>query len=191
MATITRIGFGQVEPNHMSYKRTGQIYAQYPAAADIEILENGQFLKYDGVKNEANTTTKVGEWLMVYNEIKLYDEREQMYRDFAMIKTNFTPGSNVTHEGWGPYAGQMTPRLVKLNVGDIFTTNTLVKGNTSNKAVIEDDTTDYNVGDFLTINENGFLQKADEGEFQIIASFGGRTTTLPDGQLAVKVQKIK
>ena len=34
-------GYGQVEPNHLSAQRTGQIYAQLPAAADIDILENG------------------------------------------------------------------------------------------------------------------------------------------------------
>ena len=30
--TIKRIGFGQVEPNHLSMQRTGQIHAQLPAA---------------------------------------------------------------------------------------------------------------------------------------------------------------
>ena len=47
MATIKRIGFGQVEPNHLSAQRTAQIYAQLPAhtktaektADTIEILE--------------------------------------------------------------------------------------------------------------------------------------------------------
>ena len=47
MATISRIGFGQVEPNHLSAQRTAQIYAQLPAKSDITILENGQFVKYD------------------------------------------------------------------------------------------------------------------------------------------------
>ena len=41
MATISRIGFGQVEPNHLSAQRTAQIYAQLPAKSDINILENG------------------------------------------------------------------------------------------------------------------------------------------------------
>lgn len=41
MATIKRIGFGQVEPNHLSAQRTGQIYAQLPAANTITQLENG------------------------------------------------------------------------------------------------------------------------------------------------------
>ena len=40
-------GYGQVEPNHLSAQRTGQIYAQLPARADIGLLENGQFVKYN------------------------------------------------------------------------------------------------------------------------------------------------
>ena len=34
-------GYGQVEPNHLSAQRTGQIYAQLPANPDILILEQG------------------------------------------------------------------------------------------------------------------------------------------------------
>ena len=30
-------GYGQVEPNHLSAQRTGQIYAQLPAKADIAL----------------------------------------------------------------------------------------------------------------------------------------------------------
>ena len=63
---------------------------------------------------------------MVYNEIKLYDEREQMYKDYAMVKSAFTPGSTtIKHNGLGAFAGQMVPRVVKTNVGDIMITNTL------------------------------------------------------------------
>ena len=40
-ATYVTRGYGQVEPNHLSAQRTGQIYAQLPAAADIDVLENG------------------------------------------------------------------------------------------------------------------------------------------------------
>ena len=71
MATIGRIGFGQVEPNHLSAQRTAQIYAQLPAAADIAILENGQFVKYDYANGEVNFTG-AGEWMLVLNEIKIY-----------------------------------------------------------------------------------------------------------------------
>jgi hypothetical protein len=80
-------GYGQVEPNHLSAQRTGQIYAQLPAKADIAMLQNGQFVKYDysaGVVDFEGA----GEWMLVYNEVKVY--RDFQYdADFAMINTNY------------------------------------------------------------------------------------------------------
>lgn len=209
MAKIKRQGFGQVEPNHLSAQKTGQIWAQYPAADEIKILENGQFVKYDG----AATTKKgtfgevnfdgAGEWMMVFNEVKLYDDMwRESYKDFAMIKENYTPGTYapitspgvageaemIEHYGMPVLEGQMVPRVIKINVGDIWTTNTLVKGNTSGKAIIElDDEEKFAKGKYLQINATGFLEPAAEtGDFQIIDLY-----TLADGQPAVKVMKIK
>lgn len=90
-------GYGQVEPNHLSAQRTGQIYAQLPANPDIEILEQGQFVKYDYAANdngigEVNFSGK-GEWMLVYNEIKLYrdhlDGTKQWDCEFAMLKDDY------------------------------------------------------------------------------------------------------
>ena len=81
-------GYGQVEPNHLSAQRNGQIYAQLPAAADIEVLEQGQFVKYD-YANEVVNFTGPGEWMMVFNEIKLYRDPMQMDCEFAMVKGNY------------------------------------------------------------------------------------------------------
>ena len=90
-------GYGQVEPNHLSAQRTGQIYAQLPADPAIEILEQGQFVKYDYAANDngiglVNFTGK-GEWMLVYNEIKLYREHpdgsKQWDCEFAMLKDDF------------------------------------------------------------------------------------------------------
>ena len=86
-ASYVQYGYGQVEPNHLSAQRTGQIYAQLPAAADIDVLENGQFVKYD-YANEAVNFTGAGEWMLVYNEIKLYREH-QLDCEFAMVKDNY------------------------------------------------------------------------------------------------------
>ena len=44
-ASFVEYGYGQVEPNHLSAQRTSQVYGQLPAAADIEVLEQGQFVK--------------------------------------------------------------------------------------------------------------------------------------------------
>ena len=80
-------GYGQVEPNHLSAQATKEVYAQPPAKADIDILENGQFVKYnyaDGVVDFEGP----GEWLLVFNEIKLYRDH-QVDAEFAMLKDNY------------------------------------------------------------------------------------------------------
>ena len=84
---VTR-GWGQVEPNHMSAQRTGQIYAQLPADANINVLENGQFVKYDYAAGVCDFTG-AGEWMLVYNEVKVYRDG-QSDADFAMIKDNYS-----------------------------------------------------------------------------------------------------
>lgn len=80
-------GFGQVEPNHLSAQRTAQVYAQLPAAATINVLEQGQFVKYDYAKGVVDFEGP-GEWMLVFNEIKLYRDN-QMDCEFAMIKDNY------------------------------------------------------------------------------------------------------
>lgn len=188
MALIERIGFGQVEPNHLSAQRTSQIYAQLPAAADIEILENGQFVKYDYVNKECNFSG-AGEWMMVFNEIKLYDDWRETYKDYAMQKDHFTPGSaDITHNGLGPFEGQMVPRVIKTNNGDIYTTNCVGEGNVSGKAKYAG--IELEEGDIVgpTEDSNGFLVKdGDEGlQFQVVKVY-----TMADGQPAVKLMRIK
>lgn len=86
-AGYVEYGYGQVEPNHLSAQRTAQIYAQLPAAKDIAVLEQGQFVKYDYEKGLVNFEGK-GEWMMVYNEIKLYREHQNDC-EFAMIADNY------------------------------------------------------------------------------------------------------
>ena len=190
---MKRVGFGQVEANHLSAQRTGQIYAQLPAKNDINLLENGQFVKYnyaDGVVDFEGE----GEWMLVLNEVKLYDAPwRESYKDFAMIKDNYTPGSDsITHDGLGPFKGQMVPRLFKTNIGDIFTTNCLEKANTSGKAEVT--LTDLVVGDIVAPTKtNGYLKKSDSGtttddtvmKWQVV-----KLTTMPDGQAAVKLMRI-
>lgn len=162
MAKITRIGYGQVEPNHLSAQRTSQIYAQLPANKDIEILENGMFAKYDYAKNEVNFTGE-GEFMLVLNEVKLYDTNRETYKDFAMKKENYLNG-------------EMVPRLFKTNVGDIYTTNMI------------DSSIEVDVETKLTPNENGILSTYTDEEmiWKVVKVY-----TMADGQPAVKVQRIK
>lgn len=188
--TIKRTGFGQVEPNHLSAQRTSQIYAQLPADSAIEILENGQYVKYDYANNVCNFAGE-GEWMMVFNEVKLYDAGwRETYKDYAMKKEDFTEGGDITHNGVGPFPGQMTPRVIKTNVGDIYTTNAIGGPNTDGKkeyAGIE-----VSVGDLLKVDAaTGFLvtggdKSADDMVWQVVKEY-----TMADGQPAVKIMRIK
>lgn len=164
MAKITRIGYGQVEPNHLSAQRTGQIYAQLPCDEKIEILENGQFVKYDYPAGKVDLTGK-GEWMLVFNEIKLYDDRKQMYRDFAMKKDECVNG-------------EIVPRVFKTNIGDIYTTNMV------------DSDADIEEGALLKVGTNGILTAGgslnDDMCWEVAKIY-----TLADGQDAIKIMRVK
>ena len=168
---MKRLGFGQVEPNHLSAQRTGQIYAQLPAAEAIKVLENGEFVKYDYANNEVNKTG-AGEWMLVFNEVKLY-ENYQTYKDFAQKVTDSSDG-------------KIYPRVFKTNVGDIYTTNMLEKASIDGKTEI-DDLTDLEVGDTLGINDNGYLEKDANSDIKFKVA---KVYTMADGQEAVKIQRI-
>ena len=228
-AAYVEYGFGQVEPNHLSAQRTAQVYAQLPAAADIAVLEQGQFVKYDYANEEVNFTG-AGEWMLVYNEIKLYREH-QLDCEFAMIKDNYqarvyspfdyqNPGKeyqarflngvaadenglfgaeDVTaapdmyelHYNEDPFkkvgnyterkmpeGKTMVPRVLKTNVGDIFTTNTI------NETVLA-------ARDVLAVGANGILSKTPvEGVSGDMRWQVARVYTMPDGQKGVKIVRI-
>lgn len=163
MALLTKKGYGQVEPNHLSAQRTAQIYAQLPVAAAIDALENGQFVKYDYANGEVNLTGE-GEWMLVFNEIKLYDPRHTD-KDFAMMKDNYTDKV-------------MTPRVFKTNVGDVFTTNLV-------------DITDKVAGTKLTVGANGILTETADVTGADMVWQVAKVYTMPDGQEGLKVQRIK
>ena len=213
MALIKRIGYGQVEPNHLSAQRTGQIYAQLPAVDTIEVLENGQFAKYnyaDGVVDFAGE----GEWMLVFNEVKVYRDYQRDC-DFAMVKGNYEarvyspitgkvtdneasvdwtsavaaadpyeidstadPMQGKIFEGPAMMPGKstMVPRLLKTNIGDIFTTNTIAKAEVA-------------LGDVLAPGADGYLADAGEGatgmKWQVVKVY-----TMPDGQKGAKIMRI-
>jgi len=171
---ISRKGFGQVEPNHLSAQTNGQIYAQLPAATSFNILENGMFLKYDYPNRECNLSGK-GEWMLVMNEIKLYDERKQGLKDYAMKKADFM-------------GGELVPRLLRTEIGDIYTTNTF-GANTSESSTVSGLSLD--VGDLLKVNAGtGYFQAATTADTEFVWQVA-KVYTMPDGQPGVKIQRIK
>ena len=166
MALLVKQGFGQLEPNHLSAQRNGQIYAQLPCDSSIEVLQNAQFVKYDYAKGKVGYTGE-GEWMLVYNEVKLYDPRHS-YKDFALQKKNCV-------------GGEMVPRVMKTMVGDIFTTN-LVDAKEKDSTLA--------VGDKLVVGEStGILEYSAAPGAGMVWQVA-KVYTMADGQPAVKIQRI-
>ena len=165
MALLVKQGFGQLEPNHLSAQRNGQIYAQLPCDTSIEVLQNAQFVKYDYANGKVNYTG-AGEWMLVYNEVKLYDPRHS-YKDFALQKKNCV-------------GGEMVPRVMKTMVGDIFTTN-LVD--------LKDKGDAFEVGDKLVVGTTGILEYSAAPGAGMVWQVA-KVYTMADGQPAVKIQRI-
>lgn len=153
-----------VEPNHLGAPRDGRVYAQLPAAEEIDVLTNGTFVKYDYAAGEVNFTGD-GAWMMVFNEEKLYDERKQSHADYAMKREECVRDI-------------MVPRVLGMVVGDIFTTNNVADGT-------------YNVGDLLTPGSDGILAAGGAIEAGKFAVKVVKETTMPDGKTpGIKVQVV-
>ena len=198
MADIKRKGYGQVEPNHLSGIVEGRIYAQLPAATvtttttgegasatttttvtAIAQLEQGQFAKYDYAAGVVNFSGD-GEFMLVYNEEKLYDERKQTHKDFVYKASDFTDGMAY-------------PRLIGTEVGDIITTNTIATANTSNEAKVTIGTeATLVVGAYLAPSTStGFLTVANSKPNSGMVWKIVKVSTMPDGQPGFKIQRIQ
>ena len=213
MAKLSTLGFvtngyGQVEPNHLSAQRTGQIYAQLPAASDIELLENGQFVKYDYATGTVNFEG-AGEWMLVFNEIKTYyDYEPDCY--FAMKKANYNArvyspvdadslktgksrnydfaAAGLALDGTNDpftvatYTGAKNMPEGTTMVPRVFKTNV---GDIFTTNTVKDET--LVVTDVLGIDTDGYLKKDAESEmkWQVVKVY-----TMPDGQKGVKIMRI-
>lgn len=215
-ATFVTRGYGQVEPNHLSAPQNGQVYAQLPAAADIDMLENGQFVKYNYAKGvcDFGTEETAGAWMMVFNEVKIYRDREGD-ADFAMIKTNYNArvysplgqetsalqtvldftGEAVREGTTDPFKREMetfvypklmpegtkmVPRVLRISIGDIWTTNTIMAEAGS-----------LSVGDTLKIGADGYLTAGSGAGGDMDPTFAVvKVYTMPDLQPGVKVQRV-
>ena len=218
MPVFTRKGYGQVEPNQLSAQKTGQIYASLPLDKKVEVLQNGEFMYYDyanGMIDAGKTAgisgavvTTVGEPMLVFNEIKLYEPFwRTSYKDFAMIRVgdnyvttdlavngpvegqygdgSLTEGiaANPAHPDYPYRMDGIAPRLFKTNVGDIYTTNMVKTG------------VEYAVGDKLVPVKNASTEtmqlernnSASDGMiWQVVKVY-----TMPDGQPGLKLQRVQ
>ena len=177
-ATFVKLGYGQLEPNHLSARRNGKIYAQLPADKSIEVLENGQFVKYDYANGVVNFTGE-GPWMLVFNEPKVYESR-QTNADFAMKREDYVAYVYNAANDAMPEGTVMVPRVMNTDRGDIYTTN----------MVGEESLT---VGDKLAPNPNakGILDKASGATATECVWQVAKVYTMPDGQPGVKLIRIK
>ena len=203
MAAFTRNGYGQVEPNQLSAQKTGQIYASLPLAAEVKVLQNGEFMYYDYKTKTVTADATVGEPMLVFNEIKLYEPFwRTSYKDFAMIRVgdNYVTSKletdrygsgaenkgatiNPAHTEYGYRMDGIAPRLFKTNIGDIYTTNMVKTG------------VEYIVGDLLKPVKNEdthtlVLEKASGDETGMLWQVG-KVYTMPDGQPGLKIQRVQ
>ena len=186
-ASYVEYGFGQVEPNHLSAQRTGQIYAQLPANPNIEVLEQGQFVKYDYAANgngigEVNFTG-AGEWMMVYNEIKLYrdhfDGTKQWDCEFAMIKDDYQARIYSPYDYEAPEIeyhnglylnGKDSDGKTSMTVSRVFTLN-------PDKTTVDINGERYDVVDGTEANEGKKVVKYNNAEYVVDET--GTTASIP------------
>ena len=201
MANFTRNGYGQVEPNQLSAQKTGQIYASLPLDSSVNVLQNGEFMFYDYKTGTVTADATVGEPMLVFNEIKLYEPYWQTsYKDFAMIRVgdNYVTSRKATeaygdgstnvgapdanHTEYGYRMDGIAPRLLKTNVGDIYTTNMVKTG------------VEYNVGDLLTpvkdATSNTLVLETAAGSEKMLWQVA-KVYTMPDGQPGLKLQRVQ
>ena len=175
-AKFVKLGYGQIEANHLSARRNGKIYAQLPADKTIEVLENGQFVKYDYANGVVNFTGE-GPWMLVFNEPKVYEDR-QTNADFAMKREDYVAYVYNAANDAMPEGTVMVPRVMNTDRGDIYTTN----------MVGEESLT---VGDKLAPNAKGILDKASGATATECVWQVAKVYTMPDGQPGVKLIRIK
>jgi hypothetical protein len=210
MAEFTRIGYGQVEPNQLSGIKTGQIFASLPLDTEVNVLQNGEFMYYDYASGKVSATdsTGVAEPMLVFQEIKIYEDWLS-YKDFAMIRVgdnyvtnrpavgNLTSANvdgtiygdgalttgvnpNPSHTEYGYRMDGIAPRLIKTNLGDVFTTNMVALG------------VEYAQGDILSLAKTDRntleLSKEGTGNMKFVVA---KVYTMPDGQPGLKVQRVQ
>jgi len=182
---LTKTGYGQIELNHVAWRRDGRIEAQCALdATDFATLkaENGMIVAVDNVARKLFLPTAANLAVLplgvVYTTEYMYDERKPGLKNFATGLEDF-------------YARVGYPA-----VGDRFTTNAVAY-----------DTTEFATEVLLTAALKALattplyagVVEAAKGYLTVSATpaVAGPVykvveyTTMPDGQLAVKVQVLK
>lgn len=181
MATFKRDGFGQIELNHVAFRRDGRIEAQSDLNPEFfndgKRAENGMILSVDKAKNLIGGGDLSLPHALHYSTEHMYDERTNRLKDFSLGVED------------------VRPRLGYLAVGDIFTTNAVVLG--SDFESIEDANLDAEINGKVDelkgyVSASGYIEvtgveKEDASLVLKVAAY----TTMPDGQPAFKFHVVK
>lgn len=147
--------------------------------------------------------------MLVYNEIKIYEDWLS-YKDFAMIRVgdnyvtnpaaigrvtsanadgttygggSLTQGVPQYHDSWqgGYRMSGIVPRLVRVHVGNVYTTNMVTTG------------VEYAVGDLLKLKKttDNTLVLDKTGTIAAPVFSVVKVYTMPDGQPGLKIQRVK
>ena len=162
----------------------------------------------NGSVNATAEANAAPEPYLVYQEIKIYEDWLS-YKDFAMIRVgdNYvtnnpaigrltsantdgtvygdgaeTEGASIDHSDYqaGYRMDGIAPRLVKTNVGDVYTTN-----------MVDEEGT-YAVGTVLTLKktDRNTLVLSSSGNIDSVKFIVVKDYTMPDGQRGLKLQRI-
>ena len=228
MANFTRIGFGQVEENQLSYYHTGQMFASLPLDTKVQVLQNGEFMYYDYASGKVTAEPKVdSEPMLVLNEIKVYEDY-LANKDFAMVRVgdNYTTNpaaigrvttapvdgtstykdgslaiginADPAHTEYGYRMDGIAPRLVKTNIGDIYTTNMVALGVEYTEGDIlvpkatETTVVKYEAnGSMANVKQKTLVLTKGEMPAKGMAWAVVKVYTMPDGQPGLKLQRVQ
>lgn len=169
-------GYGQIEPNNVTFTRDGRIEAQCALADESFVAENGMLLAVD-VSNMVVKAPGAAETLPIaihYSTEKIYNQFTPGLKNFRLTKKD------------GYY-----PRMGYLTVGEVFTTNCICY-----------DTTDFTNEEALKTAISSVKTTALYGGISTLGAIKiqktkptvgpvlkvAKATTMPDGQYAVEFQ---
>lgn len=169
-------GFGQIEPNNVTFTRDGRVEAQCALASEDFVAENGMLLAVD----VANMTVKAPDASETL-PIALHYSTEKNYNQFTPGLKNF----RLTKKD-GYY-----PRMGYLTIGEVFTTNCLCydtsvfPNDAALKTAVAAAGTTALYGGISTLGAIKIGEtKPTVGPVLKVA----KATTMPDGQYAVEFQ---
>ena len=169
---LTIKGFGQIEPNNVTFTRDGRVEAQYPLANAEMVAENGMLLVVDDATRTVTFPTE-GET----RPVALHYSTEKLYNGTGLREFKLTQKDGFL------------PRMGYLTVGEVFTTNCVCYDTTefADDAALKEaagkvkETVLYG-----GISVNGAIKVSGTKPTTGPVLVASKATTMPDGQFAIE-----